>query len=72
MRLGMMKEVDFEFAGATLAQADSEQQIAFFRTFVKECKSWGTHFQVETQLAVVNLELTREEKEVLAMLGYTE
>lgn len=53
-----------------MANQGDIEQAAFFKAFVKECKSWGTHFQVECQLARVNHKLTEEEKGVLSMIGY--
>ena len=70
MKLGLLKEVDWHHVGALLANADDIKQAEFFKAFVKECQSWGTHYQVENQLAGVNLKLTKEEREVLSMLGY--
>ena len=72
MRYGMRQEIDWEYLGALLARADDNEQSAFLKSFVKECNSWGTHFQVESQLAGVNLKLTREEKETLRMITYEE
>ena len=69
MRAGI-KDIDFEYAGALLAQSDDVEQTKFFKSFVKECKSWGTNHQVELQLAGVNQNLTKEERETLYMLGY--
>ena len=41
MRLGILKDIDWEYVGALLANSDENAQAAFFRQFVKECKSWG-------------------------------
>lgn len=60
----------WEFKGALLANESSDNQVAFFKAFVKECLSWGTHLQAELQLSYVNAELTEQEKSVLGMLGY--
>ena len=70
MRQGLTN--DWTYVGACLAQSDSNEQVEFFKAFVKECQSWGTRLQIESQLAHVNLELTPEERETLAMLGYYE
>jgi len=70
MRQGLTN--DWAYVGACLARSDSNEQVEFFRAFVKECQSWGTRLQVESQLAHVNLELTPEERETLAMIGYDE
>lgn len=72
MRHGMTKETDWEYVGACLANSDDNDQISFFKAFVKECLSWGTHLQVEKQLAFVNTKMTEEEKDVLSMIVYKE
>ena len=69
MRMGIRKEIDWEYVGALLAQEGSNEQVKFFRAFVKECNSWGTRLQVETQLAAVNIELTNDERKTLKMLS---
>lgn len=71
MKLGI-RDIDFEYVGALLAQSDDVEQAKFFKAFVKECNSWGTRHQVEMQLAGVNHKLTKEEKETLSMIGYSE
>ena len=70
MRLGMTKEIDWAYIGALLANAGDDSQIPFFKSFVKECKSWGTSYQVGIQLAYINGGLTDEEKEVLSGITY--
>ena len=72
MRQGIRTEIDWKLVGAELAQADDEQQAACFTAFCKECRSFGTHFQAESQLAFVNQKLSEENKELLKMLSYTE
>ena len=59
MRLGIQKEIDWEYVGALLAQSDDNEQAKFFKAFVKECLSWGTHLQVESQLACTNIKRKR-------------
>jgi len=71
MRMGIKKDVDWEYLGAVLAQDGDDNQAAFLKSFLKECKSWGTNHQVELQLACVNRLLTEDEKEALKMLSYT-
>ena len=71
MRFGL-EEHDWALVGAKLAQADDNDQAVFFKSFVKECLSWGTHYQVELQLAGVNRKLNDGEKDVLGMIGYKE
>ena len=63
-------QVDWSLIGATLANCNAEEQAQFLKAFVKECNSWGSHYQVESQLASVNLALTVEERETLSMLSY--
>jgi len=70
MRQGLTN--DWAYVGACLAHSDDNEQTEFFKAFVKECQSWGTRLQIELQLAHVNLNLTPEERETLAMLGYDE
>lgn len=68
MRLGL-RDIDWAQVGAELAQGDDNNQIEFFKSFVKECLSWGTAHQVEMQLCFINRKLTPKERETLAMLG---
>ncbi len=70
MKLGILKNIDWTYVGALLAQGADDEQSEFFKGFVKECKSWGTEYQVQSQLAAVNIRLTDDEKETLSMLGY--
>ena len=72
MKKGLMTEIDWAYIGASLAQEGDDNQAKFLKAFVKECKSWGTNYQVELQLAGVNHLLTDEEKETLSMLSYKE
>ena len=70
MKFGILKEVDWEYVGAMFAREDDDKQADFLKAFIKECNSWGTHFQVGHQLACVNNRLTKEERETLSMLSY--
>ena len=72
MKMGIRKELDWAYVGALLANGDDNEQAEFFKAFVKECLSWGTHLQVEGQLASVNLMLTPAERETLSMIGLQE
>lgn len=72
MRFGIRHEIDWEYLGATLAQSGDDEQVQFIRAFLKECRSWGTSFQVEKQLAAVNHQLTSDEREALGMLSFNE
>lgn len=69
MKLGI-RDVDWDYVGALLAQETNDNQADFFKAFVKECKTWGTNYQIEMQLATVNDKLTTEEKQILGMIGY--
>lgn len=69
MKVGL-QEIDWKLAGATLANQGDNEQADFFRAFVKECRSWGTHYQIEFQLARVNQKLNGKEREILSMLGF--
>jgi len=71
MKFGL-KDMDWEYAGALLARSGDDDQAKFLKAFIKECNSWGTHYQVEMQLAFVNGKLTSEERETLGMLSYNE
>lgn len=61
---------DWKLIGAYLAQADDNDQAAFFSAFVKECLTWGTEYQVEMQFAFINEKLTKKEIEILGMLTF--
>ena len=71
MRIGL-QNTDWSFVGAKLSIASDDEQIAFFKAFVKECRSWETSHQAEMQLANINSGLNDDEKELLSMLGYKE
>jgi hypothetical protein len=71
MKIGL-QDVDWGYVGAMLSRESDESQVKFFKAFVKEALSWGSNYQVEQQLAFVNLKLTEKEKEVLGMLSYSE
>lgn len=70
MRQGLVN--DWPYVGACLANSDSKEQVEFFKAFIKECLSWGTRYQIEQQIAHINLDLTPDERRVLAMLGFDE
>ena len=63
---------DWEYKGAELARSSDNEQAAFFKAFLAECNSWGTHFQVEKQFAWLNIKLTKEEREQLSMITFIE
>jgi len=58
--------IDWATIASYLAVAGDDEQAVFFKTFVKECQSWGTHYEVEKQLTSVRMLLTDEEREVLS------
>lgn len=70
MKLGMMKDIDWEYVGALLAQEDDDKQIKFFKAFVKECNSWGTNFQIANQMIDISNGLTVKEKTILSTITY--
>ena len=67
-----LRDIDWDYAGAALARESDNEQVQFFKAFIKECNSWGTRLQVEKQLSFINLKLTKEERETLSMLSYEE
>ena len=71
MKQGILTEIDWDYIGAVLANESDENQSKFFKSMLKEMKTWGTSHQVELQLAYVNNKLTDEEREQLKMLSYT-
>ena len=72
MKLGLLQDINWEHVGAVLAREGDDEQATFIRSFLKECRSWGTAMQVEKQLCSINAKLTAEERETLKMLSYTE
>ena len=72
MKHGLSKEIDWAYMGAMLANEGDVEQVEFISAFLKECKTWGTKYQVEKQFAFVNAKLTDEEKEALSMLSFNE
>jgi hypothetical protein len=70
MKQGLKIEYDWKLIGAELANLSDVEQIDFFKGFITECKTWGTHYQIEMQLAFINEKLTKEEKDLLGMLSY--
>jgi len=69
MKIGL-QDTDWGYIGARLASSGDDEQTEFFKSFVKECKTWGTSHQVGMQLSGVNRNLTKEEREALGMLSY--
>lgn len=62
--------IDWSSAGAQFANADSSEQIAFFKTMLTEMRAWGTRHEQQMQLASINQGLTPEERRDIGMLGY--
>lgn len=69
MRYGI-EEYNWGHIGTVLARESDKEQVAFFKSFCKECLSWGTKQQVESQLAFINMKLEDDEKEMLRMITY--
>ncbi|MBU8921808.1 MAG: hypothetical protein KOO63_08310 [Bacteroidales bacterium] len=72
MRKGIITDIDWAFIGAELACCDADEQASFFKSFIKEMKSWDTNHRGETQLCYVNMRLDDPEKEFLKMLSHTQ
>ena len=72
MRKGIRTSIDWSLVGAELAQSDDNDQAEFFKAFVKEAQTYGTHYQTEMQLMSINQKLTNEEKELIATIAYKE
>jgi len=65
--------VDYVTVAAMLANSNDEDQVAFFRVFLKELYAvCETRYKAELQLAMVNCKLTDEERERISRLGYAE
>ena len=69
MRIGV-QNTDWEYIGAKLATETDEDQAKFFRGFVKEAKTFGSHYQTEMQMMSINKLLTSEEREVLGAISH--
>lgn len=70
MRNGLL--IDWNTAAAMLANEPVDVQAHFFKSFVREMRTWPTRHQQEAQLCAVNQELSDDEKDLLSMLGYKE
>jgi hypothetical protein len=69
MRLGIT-EIDWAQVGKMLANGGDDEQVEFFRGFVKEMKSWDNNRQAEMQLLHVNKQLTADERSMISNLTY--
>lgn len=72
MKKGIITSIDWELIGAELANEGDENQAKFFKSLVKEMKSWETHHQLGMQLLSIRDRLTKEEREVMEYLCYEE
>jgi len=70
MKHGIITEINWKYIAAVLANEGDDVQSDFFKSFVAECKTWGTSYEVQTQLASINAKLTKDEKELLGMITY--
>ncbi|MCK5602970.1 hypothetical protein KAR91_13895 [Candidatus Pacearchaeota archaeon] len=70
MQRGKDDPFTWEYLGALLAERSDEEQTKFIKSFLKECRSWGTRQEIEMQLAFINSKLTDDEKDLLGMLSY--
>ncbi len=68
MKNGLL--LDWATIGATLANSGDDDQAAFFKSFVKEMRTWPTRHQAEMQLMSVRSKLTEQEREDLSALTY--
>jgi len=62
----------WEFLASVLAEENSDEQVKFFKAFVKEMDSWRTTFQKQTQMFSINAQLNDHEREILECLAYKE
>jgi len=63
--------IDYNSVAAFLANENDEIQAEFFKTFIIELqKVCKTHYHTEFQLAGINQNLSKEERELLSMIGF--
>jgi len=68
MRNGLI--INYKTVAALLANSDDNDQFDFFSTFCAELrKCCKTHFNTQAQLSFVAMKLSREDKELLGILG---
>jgi len=72
MRQGIRTAIDWALVGAELAKEDDHAQVEFFKSFLKECRTFGTDYQTDIQLMSINEKLTDDEKEMMQTIGYME
>jgi len=63
--------INYNDVAAMLAHEDDVVQYEFIRTFLNELlHTCETHYNAEKQLFSVNTRMTKDEKELIGMLGY--
>lgn len=62
--------INWEAAGAKLANLSDTEQSQFFRGFANEMKCYESKYLMNTQLASINIKLTKDERKVFLPLGY--
>ena len=67
MQCGML--VDWELAGALLANQPDEVQAKFLAAFCKEIRTWPAVYCQELQLVCTCRLLSKEDRELLSNLG---
>ena len=72
MKHGIRTSTDWALVGAELAKEDDHAQVEFFKSFLKECRTFGTDHQTDMQLMSINEKLTEDEKEMMQTIGYVE
>lgn len=64
------KDINWAEVGAMLANEGDNEQAAFLSSFCKELrKACATHFHQETQMVCVQKLLTKDDRELLSVLG---
>lgn len=66
MRKGIVP-IDWKLIGAMCADEGSTAQVEFFKSFLNEMRSWGTNYQIQTQLCEVAKDLSSPDKELLSI-----
>ena len=70
MKHGIRTSTDWSLVGAELAQQGDDDQIKFFKSFLKEAQTYGTRHQTEMQLISIAHGLTEDEKELIETICY--
>ena len=66
MKNGIITTIDWKLIGATLANADDNDQADFLNAFANEFKAWPTSYQIGMQFASIRAKLTPEAEELLS------